>query len=203
MAYQHATLFVGALDPAITEAQLAEIFQPFGPVRLVKIPMGKNCAFIEYVGPESCEPAIAALNGAQVGNGRIRVMMGANKGRSFGGVGGGGGYGGAPPQQTHHQQQQQPWQGHAAAASAPSAAYGGAAFAASAAHSHSFVAGGGDPSDPNRIYTHDIDDSIPAPSSYAPTEPFDTNRRNNAYAKANSDARIGQIGWQMQFVEQI
>jgi RNA recognition motif-containing protein len=42
-------VFVGALDPSVSEEQLRAVFAPFGELVYVKIPLGKNCGFVQFV----------------------------------------------------------------------------------------------------------------------------------------------------------
>ena len=42
----NSTVFVGGLDPSLTEADLRKHFEPFGELIYVKIPAGKGCGFV-------------------------------------------------------------------------------------------------------------------------------------------------------------
>lgn len=42
-------IFVGGLDPNITEDELKQIFAQFGELAYVKIPPGRGCGFVQYV----------------------------------------------------------------------------------------------------------------------------------------------------------
>jgi RNA recognition motif-containing protein len=41
-------IFVGGLDPNVTEDMLKQVFTPYGEVVHVKIPVGKRCGFVQY-----------------------------------------------------------------------------------------------------------------------------------------------------------
>ena len=42
-------IFVGGLDPNVTEDALKQVFSPYGEVVHVKIPVGKRCGFVQFV----------------------------------------------------------------------------------------------------------------------------------------------------------
>jgi RNA recognition motif-containing protein len=41
-------IFVGGLEPNVTEDMLKQVFTPYGEVVYVKIPVGKRCGFVQY-----------------------------------------------------------------------------------------------------------------------------------------------------------
>lgn len=41
-------IFVGNLDPNITEEELKQTFSQFGEIAYVKIPGGKGCGFVQF-----------------------------------------------------------------------------------------------------------------------------------------------------------
>lgn len=61
---QESKLYVGNLNYAVTEAQLEELFAPYGDVRSVKIVEGRGFGFVEMATPEEAEQAKEALNEA-------------------------------------------------------------------------------------------------------------------------------------------
>ncbi|VUG18828.1 DEBR0S4_03378g1_1 [Brettanomyces bruxellensis] len=74
----NTTVFVGGLNVPITEAQLQELFAKFGDITYVKIPVGKNCGFVQFYHRASAEAAITEMQGYDIGGGcRIRVSWGA------------------------------------------------------------------------------------------------------------------------------
>lgn len=41
-------IFVGNLDPNVTEEELKQSFMQFGEIPYVKIPVGKGCGFVQF-----------------------------------------------------------------------------------------------------------------------------------------------------------
>lgn len=41
-------VFVGGLDPSVTDELLKQTFSPYGELLYVKIPAGKRCGFVQY-----------------------------------------------------------------------------------------------------------------------------------------------------------
>ncbi|EEH21169.2 hypothetical protein PABG_03400 [Paracoccidioides brasiliensis Pb03] len=71
-------LYVGGLDPRVTEDILRQIFETTGHVQSVKIipdknSKGLNYGFVEYDDPGAAERAMATLNGRRVHQSEIRV----------------------------------------------------------------------------------------------------------------------------------
>ncbi|KAI0180516.1 hypothetical protein GGR52DRAFT_578713 [Hypoxylon sp. FL1284] len=71
-------LYVGGLDPRVTEDVLRQIFETTGHVQNVKIipdknQKGYNYGFVEYDDPGSAERAMQTLNGRRVHQSEIRV----------------------------------------------------------------------------------------------------------------------------------
>jgi len=73
-------LYVGGLDPRVTEEVLRQIFETTGHVQNVKIipdknlqSKGFNYGFVEYDDPGAAEHAMQTLNGRRVHNNEIRV----------------------------------------------------------------------------------------------------------------------------------
>jgi len=44
----HLQIFIGNLDPNVTEDELKQICIQFGELIYVKIPVGKGCGFVQY-----------------------------------------------------------------------------------------------------------------------------------------------------------
>lgn len=65
-------LYVGGLDPAVTETTLRAAFLPFGPVQHIDMPMDyakgthKGFAFLEFVETEDANEAIYNMDGAEL-----------------------------------------------------------------------------------------------------------------------------------------
>ncbi|KAF2156590.1 hypothetical protein K461DRAFT_219666 [Myriangium duriaei CBS 260.36] len=71
-------LYVGGLDPRVTEDVLKKIFETAGHVQSVKIipdknAKGYNYGFVEYDDPSSADRAMNSLNGRRVHNNEIKV----------------------------------------------------------------------------------------------------------------------------------
>lgn len=69
-------IFVGGLDPNVTEDMLKQVFTPYGDVVHVKIPVGKRCGFVQYANRSSAEEALVILQGTLVGGQNVRLSWG-------------------------------------------------------------------------------------------------------------------------------
>jgi len=91
-------LHVGNLSYGANEAELRELFSPFGTVESVAIitdrdtGRSKGFGFVEFANDAEAQAAISALNGKEMG-GRVLTVSPARP-RSEGGSGSRGGYGG-------------------------------------------------------------------------------------------------------------
>lgn len=72
----NTTIFVGGLDPSVSDDQLRQVFSPYGELVHVKIPVGKGCGFVQFATRASAEQALSALNGAQIGSQNVRLSWG-------------------------------------------------------------------------------------------------------------------------------
>ncbi|KAL4384843.1 hypothetical protein GQ457_15G027400 [Hibiscus cannabinus] len=72
----NTTIFVGGLDPSVSEDQLKQIFSQLGEVVHVKIPANKNCGFVQYANRASAEQALQVLNGTSFGGRSVRLSWG-------------------------------------------------------------------------------------------------------------------------------
>ena len=72
----NTTIFVGGLDPNVSDEQLRQVFSPYGELVHVKIPMGKGCGFVQFGSRAAAEQALAALNGVQIGSQNVRLSWG-------------------------------------------------------------------------------------------------------------------------------
>lgn len=65
-------LYIGGLDPAVTETTLRAAFLPFGPIQHIDIPMDyaqgthKGFAFLEFVDSDDANEAIYNMDGAEL-----------------------------------------------------------------------------------------------------------------------------------------
>ncbi|XP_008796097.2 polyadenylate-binding protein RBP45 [Phoenix dactylifera] len=78
----NTTIFVGGLDPIVTEEHLRQVFSQYGELVYVKIPVGKRCGFVQFAVRSCAEEALQMLNGTQLGGQNIRLSWGrspANK----------------------------------------------------------------------------------------------------------------------------
>eukprot|EP00262_Sarcandra_glabra_P005872 TRINITY_DN17796_c0_g1_i1.p1 TRINITY_DN17796_c0_g1~~TRINITY_DN17796_c0_g1_i1.p1 ORF type:complete len:444 (+),score=86.74 TRINITY_DN17796_c0_g1_i1:97-1428(+) len=78
----NTTIFVGGLDPSVTDEELRQIFVQFGELVYVKIPLGKGCGFVQFGSRASAEEAIQRLHGTMIGQQIVRLSWGrspANK----------------------------------------------------------------------------------------------------------------------------
>ncbi|XP_076887446.1 polyadenylate-binding protein RBP45-like [Bidens hawaiensis] len=98
----NTTIFVGGLDPSVSDAALRQVFGQFGELVHVKIPMGKRCGFVQFATRQSAEQALSHLNGTELGGQSVRLSWGRSpsskqgqpeQGQYGGGSGGGGYYG--------------------------------------------------------------------------------------------------------------
>ncbi|ALC40492.1 CG9346 [Drosophila busckii] len=78
-------LYLGNLNPKISEQQLMEIFGRYGPLASIKImwprseeekQRGRNCGFVAYMSRKDAERALRTLNGRQVMNYEMRLGWG-------------------------------------------------------------------------------------------------------------------------------
>ncbi|CAA0835908.1 Polyadenylate-binding protein RBP45B [Striga hermonthica] len=72
----NTTIFVGNLDPNITDDHLRQVFGQHGQLLHVKIPMGKRCGFVQFADRSCAEEALRVLNGTQLGGQSIRLSWG-------------------------------------------------------------------------------------------------------------------------------
>ncbi|XP_042513174.1 polyadenylate-binding protein RBP47B'-like isoform X2 [Macadamia integrifolia] len=72
----NTTIFVGGLDPNVTEEELRQIFAQFGELVYVKIPLGKGCGFVQFGTRASAEEAIQRLHGTMIGQQIVRLSWG-------------------------------------------------------------------------------------------------------------------------------
>lgn len=91
------TLYVGNLPWSTNEDKLRELFEKYGEIESIRIPMDreqriKGFGFVEYKKPEDCQPAIDALNDTDLEGRKIRVNL--SQPRSQDDRRGGGRYGG-------------------------------------------------------------------------------------------------------------
>ncbi|GKV30400.1 hypothetical protein SLEP1_g39215 [Rubroshorea leprosula] len=74
----NTTIFVGGLDPNVTDEELRQPFSQYGEIISVKIPGGKGCGFVQFANRKNAEEALEKLNGAVIGKQTVRLSRGRN-----------------------------------------------------------------------------------------------------------------------------
>ncbi|GKU99334.1 hypothetical protein SLEP1_g12200 [Rubroshorea leprosula] len=72
----NATIFVGGLDPDVSDEDLRQPFSQFGEIVSVKIPAGKGCGFVQFADRKNAEDAMTSLNGTTIGKQTVRLSWG-------------------------------------------------------------------------------------------------------------------------------
>nr|XP_043609578.1 polyadenylate-binding protein RBP45 [Erigeron canadensis] len=72
----NTTVFVGGLDPNVSDDHLKQIFSQYGQLVHVKIPVGKRCGFVQFVDRSCAEEALRMLQGTQIGGQTVRLSWG-------------------------------------------------------------------------------------------------------------------------------
>ncbi|KAK4284396.1 hypothetical protein QN277_001236 [Acacia crassicarpa] len=72
----NTTIFVGNLDPNVTDDHLRQVFGNYGELIHVKIPAGKRCGFVQFADRSCAEEALRILNGTQLGGQSVRLSWG-------------------------------------------------------------------------------------------------------------------------------
>ncbi|PKA56115.1 Polyadenylate-binding protein RBP47 [Apostasia shenzhenica] len=74
----NTTIFVGGLDPTVSEDELKQVFFKYGDIAYVKIPAGKQCGFVQFVQRNNANMALQELNGTVIGKQMVRLSWGRN-----------------------------------------------------------------------------------------------------------------------------
>ncbi|PIN12812.1 Apoptosis-promoting RNA-binding protein TIA-1/TIAR (RRM superfamily) [Handroanthus impetiginosus] len=74
----NTTIFVGGLDPNVTDEELRQPFSQYGEIVSVKIPVGKGCGFVQFINRNDAEEALQKLNGTTIGKQTVRLSWGRN-----------------------------------------------------------------------------------------------------------------------------
>ncbi|KAI4366415.1 hypothetical protein MLD38_022296 [Melastoma candidum] len=72
----NTTIFVGGLDPDVSDEDLRQPFSQYGEIVSVKIPMNKGCGFIQFANRNDAEEALQKLNGTTIGKQSVRLSWG-------------------------------------------------------------------------------------------------------------------------------
>lgn len=71
-----STVFIGGLDPLITQDMIRNVFAPYGAIMNIKIPNGKSCAFVDFETQDSAARAIAENQKLTLGRNEVRLSWG-------------------------------------------------------------------------------------------------------------------------------
>ncbi|CAL0323773.1 unnamed protein product [Lupinus luteus] len=74
----NTTIFVGGLDPNVTDEDLRQSFSQYGEIVSIKIPFGKGCGFVQFANRNNAEEALQKLNGTMIGKQTVRLSWGRN-----------------------------------------------------------------------------------------------------------------------------
>ncbi|KAK1427395.1 hypothetical protein QVD17_16079 [Tagetes erecta] len=74
----NTTIFVGGLDPTVSDEDLKQPFSEYGDIVSVKIPIGKGCGFVQFANRNNAEEALQKLNGTTIGKQTVRLSWGRN-----------------------------------------------------------------------------------------------------------------------------
>ncbi|XP_038885237.1 polyadenylate-binding protein RBP47-like [Benincasa hispida] len=74
--FTNTTIFIGGLDPNVTDDDLKQLFSQHGDIVSVKIPVGKGCGFIQFANRKNAEEALQKLNGIVIGKQTVRLSWG-------------------------------------------------------------------------------------------------------------------------------
>ncbi|KAK4745690.1 hypothetical protein SAY87_012002 [Trapa incisa] len=74
----NTTIFVGGLDPNVTDEDLQQPFSQYGEIVSVKIPTGKGCGFVQFANRDNAEEALQKLKGTTIGKQTVRLSWGRN-----------------------------------------------------------------------------------------------------------------------------
>ncbi|KAF5804126.1 putative RNA recognition motif domain, nucleotide-binding alpha-beta plait domain superfamily [Helianthus annuus] len=72
----NTTIFVGGLDPNVSDEHLKQVFSQYGQIVHVKIPVGKRCGFVQFADRSCAEEALRTLQGTQFGGQTVRLSWG-------------------------------------------------------------------------------------------------------------------------------
>lgn len=73
------TLWIGNVDPSISEKELRDLFSTFGPIESLKVLPVKECAFVNYVRLEDSKMAKEKLQGHALGKMIMRIGYGKHE----------------------------------------------------------------------------------------------------------------------------
>ncbi|KAL1202834.1 Polyadenylate-binding protein RBP47B [Cardamine amara subsp. amara] len=79
----NSTIFVGGIDPDVSDEDLRQPFSQFGEIISVKIPVGKGCGFVQFADRKNAEDAIQSLNGTVIGKNTVRLSWGRSPNKQW------------------------------------------------------------------------------------------------------------------------
>jgi RNA recognition motif-containing protein len=82
------SLWIGNLDPTLTEPEIRLAFEPFGQIESLRLLPSKECAFVNYFKVEDAMRAREILQGAALGNMIVRIGYGKVDGGYMNGAAG-------------------------------------------------------------------------------------------------------------------
>ncbi|KAI8841248.1 hypothetical protein BC829DRAFT_364464 [Chytridium lagenaria] len=80
----NTTVFIGGLNPSVSDEDLKAHFLQFGEILHTKIPPGRGCGFVTFAHRQSAEIAIQQMNNAIIGGARVRLSWGKAQPQSKG-----------------------------------------------------------------------------------------------------------------------
>ncbi|XP_051113839.1 polyadenylate-binding protein RBP47B' isoform X2 [Andrographis paniculata] len=187
----NTTVYVGNLDPNVTEEELRQIFVQFGEIVYAKIPASKGCGFVQFTARTSAEEAIQRAQGAVIGQQAVHLSWGRSQAAKQD-VAGAWGQSADPNQLIAYYGYGQGYDPYTYAATQdPSAAaYGAAAYAGYVQYPHPVEGApemAGLPGAPPPMEHRD--------EVYDPSAPPDVDKLNAAYLSVHGSAILGRPLW--------
>ncbi|KAI8000118.1 Polyadenylate-binding protein RBP47B' [Camellia lanceoleosa] len=72
-------VFIGNLNPNVTEEELRQIFLHFGEIIYVKIPTSRGCGFVQFTARASAEEAIQRMQGTMISQQAVQPFLGQDQ----------------------------------------------------------------------------------------------------------------------------
>ncbi|XP_015571309.1 polyadenylate-binding protein RBP47B' [Ricinus communis] len=176
----NTTIFVGNLDPNVTEEELRPIFLQFGEIVYVKIPVGRGCGFVQFATRASAEEAIQRMQGHVIGQQPVRISWGRKQDAT-------GGWGQQVDQWSAYYGYGQGYDAYAYGATQDPSLYAYGAYA-------------GYPQYPQQVDgVQDMTGAIPVVEQreelYDPLAAPDVDKLNGAYLSVHGNAILGRPLW--------
>ncbi|KAL8055491.1 hypothetical protein ABFX02_04G059000 [Erythranthe guttata] len=186
----NTTVFVGSLDPNVTEEELKQIFMQFGDIVYVKIPVAKGCGFVQFAARTSAEESIQRMQGTVIGQQVVRLSWGRYPTPKQD-ISGAWGQSADPNQLSAYYAYGQGYDAYAYGAAQDPSAYAYGAYAGYAQYPHQ-AEGAQDMAAlsgvaPHMEHTEEIYDPLATP---------DVDKLNAAYLAVHANAILGRPLWQ-------